>query len=187
MRCAVARTCCAVRVNATPSIWVCLGTSSRWKRASNRPSARRTILPMTRASALRFFQVPKSTCAASAGSGSRSEEHTSELQSPMYLVCRLLLEKKNVRLRANRCYTNGAAEYLDRPRAPHRPLPSGRSGFPLGRHEQPDLCHFFFFFLMIRRPPRSTLFPYPTLFRSPLSSLGVAGNPSFDGFWIQNQ
>src|SRR5437763_17011556 len=26
----------------------------------------------------------------------RSEEHTSELQSPMYLVCRLLLEKKNL-------------------------------------------------------------------------------------------
>ena len=26
-------------------------------------------------------------------SPSRSEEHTSELQSPMYLVCRLLLEK----------------------------------------------------------------------------------------------
>src|ERR1017187_8809161 len=25
----------------------------------------------------------------------RSEEHTSELQSPMYVVCRLLLEKKN--------------------------------------------------------------------------------------------
>src|SRR5437879_7294401 len=28
-------------------------------------------------------------------SATRSEEHTSELQSPMYLVCRLLLEKKN--------------------------------------------------------------------------------------------
>src|SRR5436189_4391229 len=28
------------------------------------------------------------------GDGARSEEHTSELQSPMYLVCRLLLEKK---------------------------------------------------------------------------------------------
>src|SRR5437879_9780971 len=26
--------------------------------------------------------------------GLRSEEHTSEIQSPMYLVCRLLLEKK---------------------------------------------------------------------------------------------
>src|SRR6201992_4460286 len=28
----------------------------------------------------------------------------------------------------------------------------------------------FFFFLMIRRPPRSTLFPYTTLFRSPRTS-----------------
>src|SRR5690348_17575583 len=34
---------------------------------------------------------------ATAGSSSapRSEEHTSELQSPVHLVCRLLLEKKN--------------------------------------------------------------------------------------------
>src|SRR5258708_23343275 len=30
-----------------------------------------------------------------AGVGLRSEEHTSELQSPDHLVCRLLLEKKN--------------------------------------------------------------------------------------------
>src|SRR5437879_7318721 len=29
----------------------------------------------------------------------RSEEHTSELQSPMYLVCRLLLEKKKANAR----------------------------------------------------------------------------------------
>src|SRR3712207_9114473 len=29
-----------------------------------------------------------------------------------------------------------------------------------------DLMLFSFFFLMIRRPPRSTLFPYTTLFRS---------------------
>src|SRR3712207_8502977 len=29
------------------------------------------------------------------------------------------------------------------------------------------LSVYFFFFLMIRRPPRSTLFPYTTLFRSP--------------------
>src|SRR3712207_6859114 len=28
------------------------------------------------------------------------------------------------------------------------------------------LCDTLFFFLMIRRPPRSTLFPYTTLFRS---------------------
>src|SRR5437879_6951676 len=32
---------------------------------------------------------------ARASDAKRSEEHTSELQSPMYLVCRLLLEKKN--------------------------------------------------------------------------------------------
>src|SRR2546429_8538312 len=29
-----------------------------------------------------------------------------------------------------------------------------------------EFIHFYFFFLMIRRPPRSTLFPYTTLFRS---------------------
>ena len=29
----------------------------------------------------------------------RSEEHTSELQSPMYLVCRLLLEKKKKKIK----------------------------------------------------------------------------------------
>src|SRR5260370_14680640 len=34
-----------------------------------------------------------------------------------------------------------------------------------------DLRLLFFFFLMIRRPPRSTLFPYTTLFRSILSPL----------------
>src|SRR3712207_8623568 len=32
----------------------------------------------------------------------------------------------------------------------------------------------FFFFLMIRRPPRSTLFPYTTLFRSDPDRLPVA-------------
>src|SRR5260363_440959 len=39
-------------------------------------------------------------------------------------------------------------------------------------HECPEAPHlqffFSFFFLMIRRPPRSTLFPYTTLFRSSL-------------------
>src|SRR5256885_10779651 len=37
-----------------------------------------------------------------------------------------------------------------------------------------------FFFLMIRRPPRSTLFPYTTLFRSPIHKLDI---PAFD--WPQ--
>src|SRR2546430_16417542 len=45
-------------------------------------------------------------------------------------------------------------------------------------------CNYIFFFLMIRRPPRSTLFPYTTLFRSIraaamvqllLGNIGVSG------------
>src|SRR5437879_8778811 len=36
----------------------------------------------------------------------RSEEHTSELQSPMYLVCRLLLEKKKKKKNNKKTYTN---------------------------------------------------------------------------------
>src|SRR3712207_8741146 len=35
----------------------------------------------------------------------RSEEHTSELQSPQYLVCRLLLEKKNTPIPSLLIYT----------------------------------------------------------------------------------
>src|SRR5258708_10544446 len=34
-----------------------------------------------------------------------------------------------------------------------------------------------FFFLMIRRPPRSTLFPYTTLFRSRRADRGAGGVP----------
>src|SRR3989442_13908863 len=43
------------------------------------------------------------------------------------------------------------------------------------------LHSFHFFFLMIRRPPRSTLFPYTTLFRSPfpLTAQKVCGFPIF--------
>src|ERR1017187_4962841 len=36
----------------------------------------------------------RAACRRGHNRASRSEEHTSELQSPMYLVCRLLLEKK---------------------------------------------------------------------------------------------
>src|SRR5438034_11811826 len=39
----------------------------------------------------------------------------------------------------------------------------------------------FFFFLMIRRPPRSTLFPYTTLFRSSAEELGERGRGNAAG------
>src|SRR5476651_2834932 len=41
----------------------------------------------------------------------------------------------------------------------------------------------FFFFLMIRRPPRSTLFPYTTLFRSH-ASVATASFPAMWRCWI---
>src|SRR3712207_8847549 len=40
-----------------------------------------------------------------AGAGERSEEHTSELQSRQYLVCRLLLEKKKIYVQLYRLLT----------------------------------------------------------------------------------
>src|SRR5256885_10155419 len=46
----------------------------------------------------------------------------------------------------------------------------------------PDLCYFFF--LMIRRPPRSTLFPYTTLFRSGLLGVLVAVLGGLLGFFV---
>src|ERR1017187_9896010 len=82
----------------------------------------------------------------------RSEEHTSELQSPMYLVCRLLLEKKKVRHLGRHLRQHGRARPFLHPLREQRGV--------LGR-----LARCVAFFLMIRRPPRSTLFPYTTLFR----------------------
>src|SRR3712207_7580493 len=44
-----------------------------------------------------------------------------------------------------------------------------------GVPQRGTLCHHMMFFLMIRRPPRSTLFPYTTLFRSLLVVVAEAG------------
>src|SRR5438270_7341972 len=46
---------------------------------------------------------------------------------------------------------------------------------------------FYFFFLMIRRPPRSTLFPYTTLFRSafqPLAGIDDEGTRAWAAEWV---
>src|SRR5215204_4685515 len=83
----------------------------------------------------------------------RSEEHTSELPSHSDLVCRLLLEKKN--LQTARALTVSEA--------------NGRASIYLAALSSNLIALAFigqmFFFLVIRRPPRSTLFPYTTLFR----------------------
>src|ERR1017187_7637437 len=72
----------------------------------------------------------------------RSEEHTSELQSPMYLVCRLLLEKN--------------------PKSVHGHFRHARlreAGTLLVAHM--DMGKFFFFF-STGKPPRFNTFPPPT-------------------------
>src|SRR5207244_10958560 len=43
--------------------------------------------------------------------------------------------------------------------------------------------HIFIFFLMLRRPPRSTLFPYTTLFRSPARRSGSRSAASARRAW----
>src|SRR2546430_12707232 len=42
------------------------------------------------------------------------------------------------------------------------------------------MVHVIFFFLMIRRPPRSTLFPYTTLFRSRANVVWTRTKPDAD-------
>src|SRR5580658_3886545 len=79
----------------------------------------------------------------------RSEEHTSELQSPCNLVCRLLLEKTKIANKWDRSRRAALEE----------------STVMIGRSWNTASAVPKVFFLMIRRPPRSTLFPYTTLFR----------------------
>src|SRR5687768_12246862 len=123
------------------------------------------------------------------GSAGRSEEHTSELQSRLHLVCRLLLEKKKRWVGLAVIVTAQFMVVLD-VAIVNVALPTIKT----------DL-HFIewillwvvtsysllfvvmlllgglmsFFFLMLRRPPRSTLFPYTTLFRSHQLEGVVAG------------
>src|SRR6202044_3808606 len=84
----------------------------------------------------------------------RSEEHTSELQSRENLVCRLLLEKKQ------------QAEGIGNERQVAVPSAAGTIRAARAAALPPLEPPTTWFFLMIRRPPRSTLFPYTTLFRS---------------------
>src|SRR5688500_20055381 len=59
----------------------------------NPPVGLSPVPPMRRSPSTLAMEVPKRS--PSAAAGLRSEEHTSELQSPGNHVCRLLLEKNN--------------------------------------------------------------------------------------------
>src|SRR5476649_246286 len=98
----------------------------------------------------------------------RSEEHTSELQSHSDLVCRLLLEINKDVIQQ---WSKVKQEVHD---DGEQNVPCMREGRPRNQtaqrclHDGDEVAenHRYLFFLMIRRPPRSTLFPYTTLFRS---------------------
>src|ERR1022692_1106033 len=117
----------------------------------------------------------------------RSEEHTSELQSPCNLVCRFFLDRKSTRLNSCHLVISYAVFCLKK----KKHALTREAGRALRDHslivpffgdivkKALELCAcigpgvpafavaktYSFFFLMIRRPPRSTLFPYTTLFR----------------------
>src|SRR6202040_4112891 len=96
----------------------------------------------------------------------RSEEHTSELQSPVHLVCRLLLEKKKTLWRTN---TKGMGAM------PRRGLPSENpenyffwEGVTSGRLLVAKCAHcsrLQHFFFKNRPPPESPPFPLHEAFR----------------------
>src|ERR1035437_10305210 len=98
---------------------------------------------------------------------SRSEEHTSELQSRQYLVCRLLLEKKNKRPHP--------LQHLDPSRHPH-PQPQDIRARLCGTLSPVAVCvkmsvpawgrALFFFFLIEGPPPDPSSFPPPRALRS---------------------
>src|ERR1022692_1927072 len=95
----------------------------------------------------------------------RSEEHTSELQSPCNLVCRLLLEKKKKKRQGLAIRASGRL-----PRTPAAPTRSLRGLSPtpsrlLCLQSRLGGTGTSIFFLRIRRPPRSTLFPNAPPFR----------------------
>src|SRR5437667_433197 len=107
----------------------------------------------------------------------RSEEHTSELQSHHDLVCRRLLEKKKPHHVRDQPALREPHVWQAHLRPRHRLLSAFSvlslleslgnlfAGLAIQAHQPFE----FVFFLMLHPPPRSTLFPYTTLFRSTCS------------------
>src|ERR1039457_6302113 len=93
----------------------------------------------------------------------RSEEHTSELQSPCNLVCRLLLEKTAPSLRPRLAPISPPRRPPARTRRPTASAGAGSGGFatvrPGGSRRSP--VHPPFVFLSSRAPPELTCFPNP--------------------------
>src|SRR3989338_6996276 len=110
----------------------------------------------------------------------RSEEHTSELQSQFHLVCLpFFFFNDTATTEISTLSLHDALPILTihiRYECSARGIPNAvyffcrqfldRKSTRLNSSHSSISYAFLFFFLMIRRPPRSPLFPYTTLFRS---------------------
>src|ERR1022692_2467651 len=111
-----------------------------------------------------------------------SEEHTSELQSPCNLVCRFFFDRKSTRLNSSHLVISYAVFCLKKKitasvafgqttrvaRLTQNASTQELEDTATVLREAGDVQQFsidFFFFLMTGEPPRSPLFPSPTLFR----------------------
>src|SRR5229473_2543753 len=134
-----------------------------------RRAPRSTLFPYTtlfRSRAARFEGGRVRRGLLGGGPAPRSEEHTSELQSLAYLVCRLLLEKKKAVAQYHQ--DNEHASHFGQHQCGKAVAQAAANGGATRGRLRPGgrtPCPLAFFLLMIRQPPKSTLFPYTTLFR----------------------
>src|SRR5947209_14800919 len=76
-----------------------------------RVNARHPVIGHDAPAAREIFQLPAGKRLPNVEHAKkRSEEHTSELQSRQYLVCRLLLEKKKINIYEQSMYTPGSCK-----------------------------------------------------------------------------
>src|ERR1017187_9249747 len=90
--------------------------------------------------------------------GLRSEEHTSELQSPMYVVCRLLLEKKQDSKSGSR--RKNVLKNATPHRKNERPTPPAWRGNSTSSMKW-ALRDIFLFFFNSLATPKISAFPHP--------------------------
>src|SRR6476646_5288357 len=103
---------------------------------------------------------------AARGAPGRSEEHTSDSSHTVISYAVFCLKKKNAHTSLRNC-----AHRIREKQAPRNSSSSNCcESTRCPARSLRNTCRYLsrtssFFFLMIRRPPRSTLFPYTTLFR----------------------
>src|SRR2546427_9066608 len=87
-----------ISVRGTPQTWAWSWRRASWGTAARpRPASTRARAPVT------WLHSCQATGCSGRPAITRSEEHTSELQSQSNLVCRLLLEKKKKKKKELRC------------------------------------------------------------------------------------